>query len=272
MREFHLHLVSDSTGETVVTAAKACLVQFVDIQVHEHVWPMVRSTSQLQTLLRAIEAERGFVLYTLVNPELRRALEDGCRWMGVPCVALLDPVLAALAAYLGAEVHAWPGRQHVMDAEYFARIDAMQFALAHDDGQSTWNLERADVVLVGVSRTSKTPTCIYLANRGVKAANVPVVPDVPLPPEVLEARHALIVGLTNDPKRLVELRRNRLKMVREDAETDYTDLDRVSAEVSAARRLFAEHGWPVIDVTRRSVEETSTTIVQLLKARREDSA
>jgi hypothetical protein len=160
-----------------------------------------------------------------------------------------------------------PGKQHLLDNEYFARIDAMSFALTHDDGQSPWGLDEADVVLVGVSRTSKTPTCLYLANRGIKAANVPYVPGVPLPPELIIAKHPLIVGLTNDPERLIQIRRNRLSMLHHDGSTDYTDLDAVRAEVREARRVFAEHHWQVIDVTRRSIEETAAAIMKLLARR-----
>ncbi len=269
MTPFYLHLISDSTGETVVTVARAALVQFDSLRANEHMWSMIRTSNQVAEVLAGIKARPGFVLYTLVNPELRTALEDGCCELEVPCIALLDPIVGALGAYLGAEVRATPGRQHVMDDEYFNRIEAMHFVLAHDDGHSTWNLNNADVVLVGVSRTSKTPTCIYLANRGVKAANVPMVPGVPLPEELQKATHPLMVGLTTDPRRLVQLRRNRLRLLNEDEESDYVDMDRVVAEINAARRLFAQNNWPVIDVTRRSVEETAANILQLLARRRE---
>jgi regulator of PEP synthase PpsR (kinase-PPPase family) len=269
MTPFHLHLISDSTGETVVTVARASLVQFDGLRAVEHMWTMIRNSNQVAEALAGIKARPGFVLYTLVNPELRKALEDGCRDIQVPCIALLDPIVAALGAYLGAEVRARPGRQHVMDDEYFARIEAMHFVLAHDDGHATWNLDSADVVLVGVSRTSKTPTCIYLANRGIKAANVPIVPGVPLPEELMKTTRPLMVGLTTDPRRLVQLRRNRLRLLNKDEESEYVDMDRVAAEINAARRLFTQHNWPVIDVTRRSVEETAANILQLLARRRE---
>ena len=271
MKTFHIHLVSDSTGETVSTAARAALVQFDEIKTTEHVWPMVRGRSQVEEVVAGIEANPGFVLYTLVDPETRRILEEGCRRLQVQSIAILDPIVAALGAYLGAEVHARPGRQHIMDADYFDRIEAMHFVLNHDDGQLTRDLNDADVVVVGVSRTSKTPTCIYLANRGIKAANIPVVPGFPLPLEVLEAENPLIVGLTEDPKRLVEIRRNRLRMLKQDQQTDYVDSETVSQEVSAARRLFASHGWPVIDVTRRSIEETAARILQLYNRRQEQN-
>lgn len=272
VKAFHLHLVSDSTGETVGLVARACLAQFENIQTTEHLWNMVRSEDQAKAVIAAIREHPGFVLYTIVNEEIRNMLVEGCRRLQVPCIAILDPIIAELGAHLGAEIHAQPGRQHVMDAEYFARIDAMQFVLSHDDGQSTWDLDAADVVLLGVSRTSKTPTSIYLANRGIKTANIPIVPGVPLPGELFTANGPLIVGLTKDPKRLVEIRRQRLKLLDQDEETDYVDLEKVSNEINEARRLFTKHNWPVINVSRKSIEETAATIIQLYNRRKEQSA
>jgi regulator of PEP synthase PpsR (kinase-PPPase family) len=264
---FHLHLVSDATGDTVHSVARACLVQFADAEAIEHIWSMIRNKSQIERVIAGIAANPGVVLFTLVNETLRGPLIDGCRRLQVPVIPVLDPVIGALAAHLGRESRGLPGQQHMLDSEYFARIDAMQFALSHDDGQSSWGINDADVVLVGVSRTSKTPTCIYLANRGIKAANVPIVPGVPLPPELDSAERPLVVGLTNDPERLIQIRRNRLTMLHQDERTDYTDIEAVRAEVTQARRLFAERHWPVIDVTRRSIEETAAAILKLLARR-----
>jgi regulator of PEP synthase PpsR (kinase-PPPase family) len=267
MTRFHLHLVSDSTGETVHSVARACLVQFDDVQAIEHVWSMVRTKNQIERIITGVEANPGVVLYTIVNDSLRVALQQGCRQLQVPAIPVLDPVIAALAGFLGRQSRGLPGKQHLLDSEYFGRIDAMNFALAHDDGQSAWGIDDADVCLVGVSRTSKTPTCLYLANRGIKAANVPFVPGVPLPPELLSAARPLIVGLTNDPERLIQLRRHRLNLLQHDGATDYTDLEAVRAEVREARRMFIERRWPVIDVTRRSIEETAAAVMQLLARR-----
>mgnify|MGYP001223022737 CR=1 FL=1 len=269
---FHMHLVSDSTGDTVHSVARACLVQFEDAQAIEHIWSMVRTRSQIDRVIAAVEANRGLVLFTLVNDALRSALQEGCRRLQVPAIPVLDPVIGALAAFLGRESRGLPGQQHLLDQEYFTRIDAMTFAINHDDGQSPWGINDADVCLVGVSRTSKTPTCLYLANRGVKAANVPFVPGVALPAELLKATKPLIIGLTNDPERLILLRRNRLSMLDQNESTDYTDIEAVRVEVREARRIFAEQHWPVIDVTRRSIEETAAAILKLLARRRGEDA
>ena len=263
-RRFHLHLVSDATGETINSVARACLVQFDGIDPLEHTWSLIRTTGQMEKVLASVAANPGMVLFTIVNDELRSQLRDGCRKLQVPCIAVLEPVIGAFANFLGLHPTGRPGGQHELDAEYFARIDAMTFALAHDDGQSARNYDEADVILVGVSRTSKTPTCIYLANRGIKAANVPIVPGCPVPPELMQARHPLVVGLTKDPTQLIQIRRNRLRLLAQDEQTDYIDPESVREEVAQARRLCAEHNWPVLDVTRRSIEETAAAIIQML--------
>jgi len=265
---FHLHLVSDSTGDTVHAVARACLVQFEGAEAVEHIWSMVRTKVQVERVLHGVSTNPGVVLYTLVNDNLRMSLIEGCRKLQAPTIPVLDPVIGALGAYLGRQSRGLPGQQHLLDAEYFQRIDAMTFALNHDDGQSAWGLNEADVILVGVSRTSKTPTCMYLANRGIKVANIPIVPGVALPPELFTATRPLIVALTNDPERLIQVRQNRLSQLhQQETRTDYTDLAAVRDEVQKARRLFAEHHWPVIDVTRRSIEETAAAILKLLARR-----
>jgi regulator of PEP synthase PpsR (kinase-PPPase family) len=267
LTRFHLHLVSDSTGETVHSMARACLVQFDEAKAIEHVWSMVRTMSQVDRVIAGVEANPGIVLFTLVNDQLRQALQEGCRRLQVTVIPVLDPVLGAMAAFFGRQSRGLPGKQHLLDGEYFARIDAMTFALNHDDGQSPWGFDDADVCLVGVSRTSKTPTCLYLANRGIKASNVPFVPGMSLPTELLAATKPLIVGLTNDPERLIQLRRNRLTMLDHNGDTDYTDIESVRSEVREARRVFAQQRWPVIDVSRRSIEETAAAIYKLLSRR-----
>ncbi|MDA0655945.1 MAG: kinase/pyrophosphorylase [Proteobacteria bacterium] len=267
---YHLHLVSDATGETIHSVARACLSQFDSVEPEEHHWSLVRTVGQIEKVLASIAENRGAVMFTIVDVEIRHRLQDGCLTLQLPCIPVLDPVIATLANFFGVESKGEAGLQHVLNAEYFERIDAMTYAMANDDGQSAWNLAHADVILVGVSRTSKTPTCMYLANRGIKAANVPIVPNVPLPPELFDVGKSetqLTVGLTNSPERLIHLRRNRLRSLAQEDETDYVKPETVRKEVAFARRVFNENNWPVIDVTRRSIEETAAAIMQLLEQR-----
>lgn len=263
MTRLNLHLVSDSTGETLEMIAKAALAQFDDADIRRHFWPMVRSRQHLDRIFGELAAHPGLVLFTLVNPETRARLEEHCRQAGLPAVAALDAVNDALEAQLGQEAQGRPGRQHTMDEAYFARVEAIQFTIAHDDGVGWENWEQADIVLAGVSRSSKTPTSIYLANRGYKVANIPLVVESPPPAALFSLRRPLVVGLTTAPERLVQIRRNRLLSLNESAETSYADSDRVSDELRFARRMFADNGWPVIDVTRRSIEETAAAIIRL---------
>lgn len=267
LMRLHLHLLSDSTGETLENIAKAALAQYDDVETLRHFWPMVRSEAHLERILQEIAQNPGLVLYTLVNPEIRRTLESRCRAMGLPAIAPLDPVNHALSNLLGQEAKARPGRQHTLDAAYFARVDAIQFTIAHDDGLLAEDWEEADILLAGVSRSSKTPTSIYLANRGYKTANIPIVVESPPPPELFDLKHPLIVGLTTSADRLIQIRRNRLLSLNQAPETSYVDQDSVSREVAYARRMFADNGWPVIDVTRRSIEETAAAIIQLCNER-----
>ena len=267
MRSFHLHLISDSTGETVSIVARAAVSMYEDVDAIEHSWSLVRMRGQIERVLGAIKDHPGVVFYTLVEPDLEEALLDGCHKMNIPCIPVLEQVTSALSAYLGASAGHQPGRQHVLDEEYFGRIEAMQFVLAHDDGQSLRDIAEADVILLGVSRTSKTPTCFYLANRGIKAANIPLVPGHPVPEELFDAHESLVVGLTTTPERLIQIRRNRLRSMREDSETDYVNAGAVRDEVNEAKRLFATRKWPVIDVSRRSIEETAAEVLALHRQR-----
>lgn len=264
---FHLHLVSDATGETLYAIAKAATAPFDGARPLEHTYALVRSEKQMQRVLDEITAAPGIVMFTLMNDDLRAMLEAHCRSLFIPCIPVLDPVLDVLAKYLGSELSHKPGGQHEMDARYFNRIDALNFTMAHDDGHSVQDLERAEIVLLGVSRTSKTPTCIYLANRGYRAANVPIVPGVPVPEELDRLQGPLIVGLTASPDRLIQLRKNRLLALNQDDPTDYVDFDAVREEVTFARKIFARLECPVIDVSRRSIEETAAAILNLYQER-----
>ena len=272
IREFHLHLVSDATGETLNAVAKAASAQFEGIEVKEHFYALVRSRRQLERVIEHIREQPGLVFFTLVNPELRRELEIHCARMGITAEGVLDGPIATMQQFLGAPETHRPGGQHEVDQRYLQRIEALNFTIAHDDGQALDLLDTAEVVLVGASRTSKTPTCVYLAIRGVRAANVPVVPNVPLPPALLAVKNPLIVGLWASPDRLIQVRRNRLANLGEMRDTSYVDLDNVRAEVTATRKLFDVQGWPAIDVSRRSVEETAAAVLNLMLERQESTA
>jgi regulator of PEP synthase PpsR (kinase-PPPase family) len=264
---FHVHLVSDSTGETLNAIARAVCARFTSVLPIEHIYALVRSQKQLERALEEIANAPGVVLHTIIDPALRGALEAGCQTLDMPCIAALDPLVSALSRYLGAPLSTRVGAQYALDTDYFNRMDALSYALGHDDGQGGQDLERADVVLVGVSRTSKTPTCIYLAHRGVRAANVPLVPTAPLPTALIKLK-APVVGLTISPDRLVQIRRNRLRSLKEDRESTYVDTDMVRQEIVEARRIFERQEWPVIDVTRRSVEETAAAVINILSGGR----
>jgi regulator of PEP synthase PpsR (kinase-PPPase family) len=268
----NLHLVSDSTGETLNSIARATVSQFEHVSIVYHRWSLIRTRLQLHRVLEGIEAEPGPVLSTVIDKALRNDLEVFCQGLGVAVVNVLDPVMQLLAEQIGEQAVARPGRQYVLDADYFRRIDAMHYVLAHDDGQAQAGIKEADVVLVGVSRSSKTPTSFYLANRGIKAANVPLVPGLPDPPGLDDPR-CPVIGLTLDAEALIEIRRHRLRLIaaapsphlRQDS-SEYIDIAAVKAELLWARRICARRGWPVIDVTRRSIEETAATVLQLMEA------
>jgi regulator of PEP synthase PpsR (kinase-PPPase family) len=271
----HLHLISDSTGETVTTVARAAVSQFEDVVPVEHVWFFVRTRAQLEKVLSIIGMMPGMVIFTLISPDLRQLLQERCEQMNVPCVPVMDAVMNALTQMVGSSGMPKIGKQHEMDAGYFSRIAAMDFAMRHDDGQAPERLDEADVVLVGVSRTSKTPTCVYLAHRGVRAANIPIVAERSQLEQVEKLRRPLVVGLTINPDALVQIRRNRQQMLGLEQDDlgsyggDYADIERVRAELVLARRLFARNHWPEIDVTKRSVEETAATIYQMIQVRQQ---
>ncbi len=266
---FHLHLVSDATGETLITVARAAAAQYANVSPVEHLYPMVRSRKQLDSALVEITDAPGLVLYTLLEEDLIKLLEDKCRELGLPCMSVLGPILRLFQSYLGAETIHRVGAQHVLNAEYFQRIEALNYTMFHDDGQHVEGLEDADVVLIGVSRTSKTPTSIYLANRGVKTGNVPLVPGVPMPPQVEALKRPLVVGLYASPERIVQIRENRLLGLNAHRDDNqYIDKAAVAEEVAYSRKLCAKNNWPSIDVTRRSIEETAAGVMKLLAERR----
>lgn len=262
-RTFHLHMISDATGETLVTMARAVGVQYAQVRAIEHLHPLVRSRRELERVLKDVEAAPGIVLYTLFNRELAEELEQTCKNLNVPYVAPLMNVLKVFESYLGMTSTPMVGGQHQLDADYFRRIEALNFTMMHDDGHLPERLGDADIILLGISRTSKTPTSIYLANRGFKTANVPLVPDVPLPPQLEQKTAAFVVALVASPERISQVRHNRVMEQAHGHLENYVDRDAIAAEIAQTRQLCARHGWPIIDVTRRSIEETAAAIIRL---------
>jgi hypothetical protein len=262
---FHLHLVSDSTGETLTTIAKAAAVQYAQVRPIEHVHPLIRTVRQMQRVLADIERAPGIVLYTIINRELTDELERRCRALKLPCLHVLDPIMRVFESYLGAPQTPIVAGQHIVDAEYFRRIEALNFSMAHDDGQLPADLNEADIIILGISRTSKTPTSIYLAQRGYKTTNLPLVPGIDLPASLAEPHSAFVVGLVASVDRIAEIRRNRVRILSDRNLDQYVDRTQIANEIAYSRRLCAKHGWPVIDVTRRSIEETAASIIRLLQ-------
>lgn len=260
---FHLHLVSDATGETLTTIAKAAAAQFSQMRAIEHVHPLVRTSRQLKRVLQEIEQTPGIVLFTIVNQTLSHELEERCRELGVPSLHVLHPIMQVLESYLGAARTPTVAGQHVLDADYFRRIDALNFTMTHDDGRLPEDLSEADIVILGISRTSKTPTSIYLAQRGYKTTNLPLVPTFPLPAAFEKPHTAFVVCLVASPERVAEVRRNRALLLSDRDLDDYVDRGHIASEIAFSRKICAKHGWPVIDVTRRSIEETAATIIRL---------
>ena len=266
-RFFHMHLISDATGETLNTVARAAMAHYADYQPVEHIYALVRTPKQLQRVLGEIERQPGVVLFTLIDKDLRNQLERRCAELAVPCISILDPVIASLAQYLNAQSRPQIGRQHALNAEYFRRIDALNFTMLHDDGQHANDLDTADVILTGISRSSKTPTSIYLANRGIKAANIPIMPNIPIPGQLEAIKGPLIVGLIASAERIAQIRRHRLLSLNETNETDYVDHRAITEELVHMRKLCTRHNWPIIDVTRRAIEETAAAVINLLQER-----
>jgi regulator of PEP synthase PpsR (kinase-PPPase family) len=265
---FHLHLVSDSTGETLITVARAVAAQYANVTPVEHVYPLVRSQKQLDRVLSEIEEAPGIVLFTLLEKDLVGRLEAKCQEINIPSLSIIGPVMQLFQAYLGAATTGRVGAQHTLNAEYFKRIDALNYTMLHDDGQHVEGLEDADVVLVGVSRTSKTPTSIYLANRGIRTANVPLVPGILIPHQLETLKKPLVVSLHATPERLIQVRQNRLlSLGAGSGNDDYIDRQSVTEEVAFARRLSGKYNWAMLDVTRRSIEETAAAVLKLVADR-----
>jgi len=269
LTSFHLHMISDATGETLIAVGRAVAVQYASHRAVEHIYPMIRTKEQLDEVLRKIALEPGIVLHTILNQTLSEQIETRCNEMAIPSVSVIEPVLALFQTYLGEETGRRVSAQHVMNDEYFRRIEALNYTMDHDDGLMVEGLAQAQVILVGVSRASKTPTSIYLANRGIKTANVPLILGLEPPPQLIEIgkqqgkNKPLIVGLIASAEHISHIRKNR--DLGEDIDIEsYSDRIFIMEELNYARRICTEHNWPMIDVTRRSIEETATAILTFL--------
>ena len=260
-----MHLVSDSTGETLRAVSNAAAAQFTEVEYEQTTYPMVRTKTQLERVLASIKKDKGVVLCTLVDEKLQEDLQEFCIREKISYMPVMESIVNLLEKDTGLSAINKPGGQHVLNDEYFKRIEAINYTLEHDDGEGQKNLEAADVIVVGVSRTSKTPTCIYLANKGIKAANYPLVPNVGISEELKSVKTPTVVALITSAQTLVEIRTKRaLELGLKDKKTDYTNIHKVEEEVIAAKRIFANKGWPVIDITRRSVEETASAIMNII--------
>ncbi len=267
-KTINLHLISDSTGETLTSVARAVLSQFEGVDSNDFIWPLVRTKPQLERVLDAISQSPGIVLYTILHDDLIEDLKKECFKLKIPCIPVLSHIIGEFSNYLGMNITNTVGRQHLLDSEYFSRVEAISYTITHDDGQSTWDLYDADIVIVGVSRTSKSPTSVYLSCRGYKTANIPFVSLETIPQSIYDLKKPLVVGLSINPEKLVQIRQTRLTSIGQDTGTDYVAIESVKNEVAESRKLFAKLNCPVIDVTKRSVEETAAKIIQLLQEKR----
>jgi len=264
MSKINLHLISDSTGETLGAISRAVMSQFKNVEVQEYMWSLVRTKQKIEEAVKLIKEKPGIVLYTILDQELLDYLIDECDSEKIVAISALGEIINVFSNYLGKETIKTPGRQHLLDKEYFKKIEAINFTINHDDGKKVDDLDEAEIILVGPSRTSKSPTCAYLSQRGIKAANVPFISGIEMPKILGELKKPLIVGLTINPEILIQIRKNRITMFNQNIteENKYVALDEVKGELLEARKFYSRNRWAVIDVTRRSIEETSATIIQ----------
>lgn len=268
LKHINLHLVSDSTGETLGSVSRAVLSQFQNVETTDFIWPLVRNENQLMNVVNGIKKNPGIVLYTILEDELVRKLNKVCFDLNVPCIPVLSRIVSEFSNYLGIKVNNLIGRQHELNDEYFSKVEAISYTISHDDGQSCRDLYNADIVIIGVSRTSKSPTSVYLSCRGYKVANIPFVSIETMPEDVYKVIKPLIVGLVINPEKLVKIRENRIFSMGQSEKTDYIDIESIKKELNESKKLFYKLKCPIIDVTSKSVEETAARIMQLIQERK----
>lgn len=264
----NLHLVSDSTGETLSSVSRAVLAQFENVESNDFIWPLTRTKTQIEKVKESITKNPGIVLYTILEDNLIENLKNHCFGLQIPCIPVLSRIIDEFSNYLGQNISNTIGRQHLLDRDYFSRVEAINYTINHDDGQSSWDLYDADIVILGVSRTSKSPTSVYLSCRGYKTANISFADPKTVPENIYDLKKPLIVGLTINPEKLVQIRQTRLALIGKDLNSDYIDVEAIKNEIAESRKLFAKLNCPVIDVTKRSVEETAAKIIQLYQEKR----
>ena len=267
MKNTHqIYLISDSTGETLDRIFMALKVQFNNFNYELNQFSFTRTENQLSTILReAKKKESPIILYTVVNSSLAKFLAQEANKMKIPCFGVLGDLILNFSKILNQKATHEPSGQHVLDEEYYKRIEAIQFTMNHDDGNQTENITESDIILIGVSRTSKTPTSIYLANKGLKTSNIPLVNDMSIPDDVIKNKKLCVVGLITEAERLFDIRRNRLASLKENEGTDYTNIEVIKDEVEKSKKIFKKNQWPIIDVTRKSVEETAASIIKIFE-------
>ncbi len=262
---YEIYLISDSTGETIDRIFVALKSQFPDFKYNINNFSFTRTQNQIKEIIKNTKNSKNvIILYTLVEDKLSEFLLKEAKKKGIPCFGVLGDLISNFSTLLKQESLNIPSRQHKLNDEYYDRVEAIQFTIRHDDGNETDDIEDSDIIILGVSRTSKTPTSIYLANRGYKTSNIPLVNEKSIPEKVKKNKNKIcIVGLTTDPERLIDLRKNRMRSIKEKENTNYTNLKAISDEVKQAKNTFKKFNWPVIDVTRKSVEETAAAIIKI---------
>ena len=262
---YDIYLISDSTGETLERIFLAIKAQFKNFNYKTHYYSFTRTENQISKILESSEKNsNSIVLYTIVENKLAKHLSDECNKKNIPCFGILGDLIISFSKLLDQKALNVPSRQHIMDDEYYKKIEAIQFTMNHDDGNSVDDIDKSDIVLLGVSRTSKTPTSIYLANKGMKISNIPLVNENSVPDSLKKnPQKKCVVGLTAEPDRLVDLRKNRMQSIKDNESTEYTNLEKVQKEMEDARKLFQKYKWPSIDVTRKSVEETAASVLKI---------
>ena len=271
---YQIYLISDSTGETLDRIFLALKAQFPNFEYETNHFSFTRTESQTLSILKqAKEDKNSIILYTIVNSKLAKYLTEKSYERNIPCFGVLGDLILNFSKVLNQKASHQPSGQHILNKEYYDRIEAIQFTMNHDDGNQTDDIEKSDIILLGVSRTSKTPTSIYLANRGFKTSNIPLVNKNSIPPKVKEKKFTpCVVGLVTEAERLYDLRKNRLTSLKEDQNSEYINIDKIKDELKNARKIFKENNWPIIDVTRKSVEETAASVIKIYEIKNKKNA